>query len=110
MVRIRLTRVGRKNAPAYRIVIIDRKAKRDGKAIEIIGNYNPTENPGKVNYDKERYEYWISKGAQVSDSVKKLTKGTYKYVKYDAKAMKLAAEATPEPEVKVIENSKPKEE
>lgn len=83
MVRIRLTRVGRKNAPAYRIVVIDQKAKRDGKAIEIIGNYNPVEDPKKVNYEKDRYSYWLSTGAQPSDTVKKLISSKYEYKPYN---------------------------
>ena len=93
MVRIRLTRVGRKNAPAYRIVVTDRKAKANGKFIEIIGNYNPTENPKEIVYKKDRYDYWTSVGAQPSDSVVKLIKGTYEYVKYDPKAEKAKKDA-----------------
>lgn len=93
MVRIRLSRVGRKNAPAYRIVVADRKAKAKGKFIEIIGNYNPTEDPKNVVYKKDRYDYWTSVGAQPSDSVVKLIKGTYEYTKYDPKAEKASAEA-----------------
>ena len=83
MVKIRLTRKGRKNAPSYRIVVADSKAKRDGKFIEIIGYYNPTENPDKVVYKEDRYEYWISTGAQPTKTVKKLVSGNYKYVPYD---------------------------
>lgn len=82
MVRIRLTRIGRKNAPSYRIIAVDRKAKREGKYIERIGYYNPAENPGKVVYKKDRYKYWISVGAQPSSAVLKLIKGNYKYIEY----------------------------
>jgi len=88
MLRIRLTRRGRKNAPAYRIVVADQKAKRDGKFVEIIGNYNPTEDAKKIEYKKDRYEYWTSTGALPSTAVSKLIKGTYEYKKYDPKAEK----------------------
>ena len=86
MLRIRLTKVGRKNAPAYRIVVIDRKSKRDGKAKEVIGHYNPSEDPKKVTYQKDRYEYWVSVGAQASTAVRKLIANKYEYIPYDAKA------------------------
>lgn len=86
MVRIRLTKIGRKNAPAYRIVAVDRKAKRDGKYIESLGHYNPTENPDKIEYKKDRFDFWISQGAQASDAVKKLISGKYVFKKYDPKA------------------------
>lgn len=90
MVKIRLTRTGRKNAPSYRIIVIDSNAKRDGKYIEKLGFYNPTENDKNVVYDKERYDYWISVGAQTSDAVKKLLSGKYVYQAYDPKAAKEA--------------------
>ncbi|OGC51084.1 30S ribosomal protein S16 [candidate division WWE3 bacterium RIFCSPLOWO2_01_FULL_39_13] len=93
MLRIRLSRVGRKNAPAYRIVVIDRKSKRDGKNQEIIGSYNPTENPDKVEWKKDRYEYWKSKGAQPSHAVLKLISGKYKYTVYNPKQAKKDEEA-----------------
>ena len=85
MVRIRLTRTGRKNAPSYRIVVIDSRKKRDGKYIEKIGYYNPSEDSDKVVYNEERYTYWMSVGAKPSDAVKKLVSNKYKYVKYVAK-------------------------
>lgn len=93
MVRIRLSRVGRKNAPAYRIVAVDRKAKRDGKSLEVIGHFNPTENPDKFEYKKDRYEYWVSVGAQPSSAVKKLLSGNYKYVPYNPNAKSEEVEA-----------------
>jgi small subunit ribosomal protein S16 len=86
MVRIRLTRAGRKNAPAYRITVSDRKAKRDGKFIELIGHYNPTEDPTKIVLKQDRYDYWTSVGAQPSDAIIKLVAGTYKYKKYNPNA------------------------
>jgi small subunit ribosomal protein S16 len=93
MVKIRLTRTGRKNAPSYRIIVIDSKSKRDGKYIEKLGFYNPTEDAKKVVYSKERYDYWLSVGAQSSDAVKKLVSGKYIFKK--TKDNKNLDEATP---------------
>ena len=74
MVKIRLRRVGRKNAPFYRILIADSQSPRDGKFIEIIGTYDP-KMPGENSTLKiDRVEYWISKGAQPSDTVRSLIK------------------------------------
>lgn len=86
MVKIRLTRVGRKNAPAYRIVAIDQKSRRDGRAIEVIGHYNPAENPDNVVIKKDRFDHWVSVGAQPSDAVNKLVNGTYVYKPYNPNA------------------------
>lgn len=82
MVRLRLTRIGRKNAPAFRILAIHKDTKRDGKALEILGHYNPSENPVKFEINKERYDYWISTGAQPSFAVSKLVDGKYKFKPY----------------------------
>jgi small subunit ribosomal protein S16 len=73
MVRIRLRRVGRKKAPAYRIVVADSKSPRDGKFIEIIGQYAPRQSDDqKLNIDIERVNYWMNVGAQPSDTVRSL--------------------------------------
>lgn len=96
MVRIRLTRTGRRNAPSYRIVVIDQKAKRDGKYIELIGHYNPIENPDKAEFKQDRYDHWISVGAQPSEAVAKLVKGTYKFKPYNPNAEEEEAETQPE--------------
>lgn len=86
MVKIRLQRKGRKNAPAYRIVSADAKAKRDGRFLEILGYYNPTQDPKKVEYKKDRYKYWISIGAQPTRAVSKLISGKYKYIPYTSES------------------------
>lgn len=71
MVKIRLQRTGRKNQPMYRIVAADSRARRDGKHLDILGWYKPTgEKEGKL--DVEKYQDWISKGAQPSERVKKI--------------------------------------
>jgi small subunit ribosomal protein S16 len=68
-VRIRLKRVGAKNAPVYRIVVADNRSPRDGKFIEELGTYHPIRKQDKVNLDLDRAEYWVSKGAQPSETV-----------------------------------------
>lgn len=72
MLKIRLTRVGKKNSPAYRVVVADSKKAVQRKFIEIIGHYNPTLKPKEIVIDKERALYWIGNGAQASDTVNNL--------------------------------------
>ena len=73
MVRIRLRRVGRKKAPAYRVVVADSKSPRDGKFIEIIGQYAPrSSDEQKIHLDIDRANYWLSVGAQPSDTVRSI--------------------------------------
>lgn len=71
-VRIRLRRVGKRNAPAHRIVVVDQRSPRDGRFIEAIGTYNPRSKSESV--DVERVEYWVSNGAQVSETVAAIVK------------------------------------
>lgn len=71
---IRLTRMGRKKKPFYRIVVTDSRKRRDGGWIESIGFYNPVTNPAVVKFDKERLEYWKSVGAKMSERVATLSK------------------------------------
>lgn len=68
-VRIRLKRIGAKNSPAYRIVVADSRSPRDGKFIEEIGSYQPFKKQDNFILNLERAEYWISKGAQPSETV-----------------------------------------
>lgn len=72
MVRIRLRRIGRKKAPVYRIVVADSKSPRDGKFIEIIGQYAPRQAEGGLNVDETRANHWLDVGAQPSDTVRSL--------------------------------------
>jgi len=72
MTVIRLTRMGRKKAPFYRIVVTDSRKRRDGGWIEKIGFYDPMTSPATINLDEERLNYWVGTGAQMSDRVKKL--------------------------------------
>lgn len=71
---IRLTKMGRKKKPFYRIVVTDSRKRRDGGWIESIGYYNPLTEPSVVKYDAERLKYWISVGAKMSERVKAITK------------------------------------
>jgi small subunit ribosomal protein S16 len=72
MLRIRLTRVGKKNNPAFRVVVADHKKAVKRKFIEILGHYNPTMEPKELVVNKERVLYWISQGAQASDTMNNL--------------------------------------
>lgn len=72
MVKIRLTRLGAHKSPFYRIIVADSKARRDGPFIEILGTYDPKIEPSKIEVDVERAKHWIGKGAQPSETVKKL--------------------------------------
>ena len=73
-VRMRLTRVGSKKNPIYRVVVADQRSPRDGRFIEIVGRYNPQTDPSTIELDEARVRNWIAKGAQPSDSVQKLLK------------------------------------
>lgn len=71
-VRIRLTRVGAKKAPTYRVVITDSRSARDSRSIETIGHYNPLVEPAEVVIDADKARAWLAKGAQPSDTVDRL--------------------------------------
>jgi len=75
-VKIRLKRMGKIRAPYYRIVVADARAKRDGRSIEEIGKYHPTEEPSFIEVNSERAQYWLSVGAQPSPQVEALLKLT----------------------------------
>ena len=73
-VKIRLKRMGKIRAPFYRVVVMDSRTKRDGRAIEEIGKYHPTEEPSLIEIDMERADYWLSQGAQPTEAVAALLK------------------------------------
>ena len=73
-VRIRLTRVGATKQPTYRLVVADGRSARDGRAIETIGHYNPRTDPIELKIDEAKAKEWMSKGAQPSDTVRRLFK------------------------------------
>jgi small subunit ribosomal protein S16 len=71
-VRIRLSRVGSTKNPIYRIVVVDQRARRDGRAIETVGHYNPRTEPSSIDIDADKTREWLAKGAQPSRMVKRL--------------------------------------
>ena len=73
-VKIRLTRLGSKKAPFYRVVVADSRFPRDGRFVEEIGYYNPLTNPVEIKIDSEKAQKWISNGAQPTETVKSLLK------------------------------------
>lgn len=81
-VTIRLARVGRKNLPAFKIVVSNTRDKRNGRFIDVIGHFNPSMKPESFSYDKAKYEEWTKKGALPTETVKKLIAGEYKFEPY----------------------------
>ena len=73
-VRIRLTRKGRKKQPFYRIVVADSEAPRDGKFLDIVGTYDPMQNPAAIKIDNEKLDSWMKKGAKPTETVESLIK------------------------------------
>jgi len=82
-VTIRLARTGRRNQPAYKIVVSNTRDKRNGRFVDILGHFNPTTTPAEFSYNKEKYEKWTKTGALVTEAVKKLVEGKYEYTKYE---------------------------
>ena len=72
MVRIRLLRAGAKKRPFYRVIAIDQRRKRNGRALEFLGTYNPIAEPAEIKLKTDRIEAWTAKGAQLSDAVRGL--------------------------------------
>ncbi|NLE72358.1 MAG: 30S ribosomal protein S16 [Actinomycetales bacterium] len=81
-VKIRLKRLGKIRAPYYRIVVADSRTKRDGRVIEEIGKYHPTEEPSLIEVDSERAQYWLGVGAQPTEQVLALLKITGDWQKF----------------------------
>ncbi|MGO1468123.1 MAG: 30S ribosomal protein S16 [Microbacterium gubbeenense] len=99
-VKIRLKRMGKIRAPYYRIVVADSRTKRDGRVIEEIGKYHPTEEPSFIEVDSERAQHWLSVGAQPTEQVAALLKITGDWGKFkgdkDAKStLRVAEEKKP---------------
>lgn len=72
MLMIRLSRFGKKKHPFYRVVVTEKTRPRNGRFVEIVGTYDPQKKPALVDFKTERVEYWLSKGAQPSDTVRSL--------------------------------------
>jgi len=71
-VKIRLTRLGRKKMPFYRIIVADIEAKRDGKFLDILGTYDPMKDPAEVKIDSDKLKIWLDRGAKPTNTVKSL--------------------------------------
>ncbi|HTS59950.1 MAG TPA: 30S ribosomal protein S16 [Terriglobales bacterium] len=69
---IRLTRTGARKKPHYRVVVIEKARARNGRPVEVVGTYDPRANPASIDLKRDRLEYWVSKGARLSDRVSKL--------------------------------------
>lgn len=72
-VKVRISRIGKKHAPVFRLVAIDSRSKRDGESIEVLGTYDPLRHE-LIQFHADRIAYWISQGAQLSDSAKRICK------------------------------------
>ncbi len=83
MVRIRLRRVGSKHQPSFRLVATDREAPRDGRFLELLGQYNPRTEPATISVDEARVLHWLGQGAQPSESVAKLLTQVGTLARYD---------------------------
>jgi small subunit ribosomal protein S16 len=83
MVRIRFRREGSRHQPSYRFVVADRESPRDGRFLEILGDYNPRTEPATVNLDEARLYVWLQKGAQPSESVVQVLKMTGAWARWE---------------------------
>jgi len=72
LVKIRLTRMGAHKRPFYRVVVTDSRTRRDGPFIEIVGYYNPMKDPSEIRIDTEKAKFWLQRGAQPTDAVRRL--------------------------------------
>ena len=81
-VTIRLARIGKRNAPAYKIVVANTRDKRNGRFLDVLGHYNPSHNPVLLDIDTKKIDEWKGKGAMITDAVTKLVDGTYEFTPY----------------------------
>lgn len=118
-VRVRLTRVGSKKNPVWRVVVADQRSPRDGRIIESIGHYNPQTEPSTIVIDRERLDHWIEQGAQPTNTIRKLMRAPNTVAQSvkpanvpepqdvpepaPAEAAGVAAESGTEPEVATVE-------
>ena len=76
MLMIRLARIGARKQPYYRVVVIEKERARKGRSVEVVGLYNPRTTPATLDVKRDRIDYWVSKGAQLSDTVRRLLSKT----------------------------------
>jgi small subunit ribosomal protein S16 len=96
-VRVRLTRVGSKKNPIWRVVVADQRSPRDGRVIETIGHYNPQTDPSTVVIDRDRLDHWIARGARPTNTIRKLMRAPQGSVAAPAEPAVAADEPAPEP-------------
>jgi small subunit ribosomal protein S16 len=107
-VKIRLTRMGKKKQPTYRVVVVDSRKPRDGAYIEQIGRYDPRQDPSLIEIDNERAIDWLRKGAQPTDRARKLLEISGAWTRFRvAKGDIHTVDATPEPEPVVLDDLPP---
>ena len=75
MLAIRLSRIGKKKHPFYRVVVLDKRLPRNGRFVEIVGSYDPLKKPAEIKLDADRIKYWLGCGAQPSDTVRSFIRG-----------------------------------
>jgi small subunit ribosomal protein S16 len=107
-VKIRLKRLGKIRAPYYRIVVADARTKRDGRVIEEIGQYHPTEEPSLIKVDSERAQYWLGVGAQPTEQVAALLKLTGDWGKYKGDPNAVSTVKVKEPKAAFVADEKKK--
>ena len=107
-VKIRLKRLGKIRAPYYRIVVADSRTKRDGRVIEEIGKYHPTENPSFIEVDSDRAQYWLSVGAQPTEQVAAILKLTGDWGKFKGDKNAVSTVQVAEPKAAFVPDEKKK--
>ncbi|MDQ1579505.1 MAG: small subunit ribosomal protein [Microbacteriaceae bacterium] len=107
-VKIRLKRLGKIRAPYYRIVVADSRTKRDGRVIEEIGKYHPTEEPSLIEVNSERAQYWLSVGAQPTEQVAALLKLTGDWGQFKGDKKAVSTVRTKEAKVEFVADEKKK--
>jgi small subunit ribosomal protein S16 len=107
-VKIRLKRLGKIRAPYYRIVVADSRTKRDGRVIEEIGKYHPTENPSFIEVNSDRAQYWLGVGAQPTEQVAAILKLTGDWGKFKGDKDAVSTVKVKEPKVAFVADEKKK--
>ena len=107
-VKIRLKRMGKIRAPYYRIVVADSRTKRDGRVIEEIGKYHPTEEPSFIEVNSERAQYWLGVGAQPTEQVAAILKLTGDWGRHKGDANAVSTVKTKEPKASFVADEKKK--
>jgi small subunit ribosomal protein S16 len=107
-VKIRLKRLGKIRAPYYRIVVADSRTKRDGRVIEEIGKYHPTQNPSVIEVDSDRAQYWLSVGAQPTEQVAAILKLTGDWGKFKGDKDAVSTVQVAEPKAPFVADDKKK--